>query len=146
MLVAAGLVVLVVDRLTKLAVQHNLGLNQHVSLVGDLLWLDHTQNTGIAFSLARTHGGVVFIFDVLAIVFITYLARRAPHDERWLRVGLGLVLGGALGNVVDRVLAGSVTDFIDFRVFPVFNVADMGISVGAAIIAWRLWAGSRQEA
>lgn len=146
MLIASGLVVLVLDRVAKLAVQHNLGLNEHVSVVGDLLWLDHTQNTGIAFSLARTHGGVVFVFDVLAIVFIAYLARRAPSHEPWLRIGLGLVLGGALGNVVDRVLAGSVTDFIDFRVFPVFNVADMGISVGAVIIAWRLWAGARQEA
>jgi signal peptidase II len=146
MLVAAGLVVVVLDRITKLAVQQNLGLNEHVSVVGDLLWLDHTQNTGIAFSLARTQGGVVFVFDILAIVFIAYLARRAPNHEPWLRIGLGLVLGGAVGNVVDRVLAGSVTDFIDFRVFPVFNVADMGISLGAAIIAWRLWTGARQDA
>lgn len=145
MLIAAALVVLVLDRITKLVIQHDLALNDHMSILGDLLWIDRTQNSGIAFSLARSQGGVVFVFDILAILFIAYLARRAPSGEPWLRVGLGLVLGGAVGNVIDRVLAGSVTDFIDFRIFPVFNVADIGITVGALIIAWRLWSGSRQE-
>jgi signal peptidase II len=145
MLIAAALVVLVLDRITKLVIQHNLAHNDHVSVLGDLLWIDHTQNSGIAFSLARSQGGVVFVFDIIAILFIAYLASRAPRGEPWLRVGLGLVLGGAVGNVIDRVLAGSVTDFIDFRIFPVFNVADIGITIGALIIAWRLWSGSRQE-
>ncbi|MEA2682674.1 MAG: signal peptidase [Chloroflexota bacterium] len=146
MLIAVALVVLVLDRVTKVLVQHNLALNDHVPVLGDLLWIDHTQNTGISFSIARSYGGVVFVFDIIAILFIAYLARRAPKDEPWLRVGLGLVLGGAVGNVIDRILAGSVTDFIDFRIWPVFNLADMGITVGALIIAWRLWSGSKQEA
>lgn len=146
MLIAVALVVLVLDRITKLVVQHNLPLNDHVPVLGDVLWIDHTQNTGIAFSVARTHSGAVFVFDIIAILFIAYLARRAPSGEPWLRVGLGLVLGGAVGNVIDRILAGSVTDFIDFRIWPVFNVADMGITIGALIIAWRLWSGSRQQA
>ena len=146
MLLLVALAVLVVDRLTKVAIQHNLALGEHVRVVGDLLWLEHSQNTGIAFSLATSHSSVVFVFDIIAILFILYLARRVPRREPWLRLGLGLILGGAIGNVVDRVLAGSVTDFIDFRVFPVFNVADMGISVGAVIIAWRLYVSSKPEA
>jgi signal peptidase II len=144
MLLFVALAVVVVDRVTKLAIQHNLRLGDHVSVVGDLLWFDHSQNTGIAFSLATSHSSIVFVFDMVAILFILYLARRVPPGEPWLRLGLGLVLGGAVGNVVDRVLAGSVTDFIDFRVFPVFNVADSAITVGAILVAWRLYAGSKE--
>ncbi len=142
-LLAVALLVVVVDRVTKALIQHYLALGDHVRVFGDLLWFDHSQNTGIAFSLATSHSSIVFFFDLIAIVFILYLARRVPPGEPWLRMGLGLVLGGAIGNVVDRVLAGSVTDFIDFRVFPVFNVADSAITVGAILIAWRLYRGSR---
>ena len=143
MFLLVALVVFILDRASKVAIQHNLALGEHVSVVGDLLWFDHSQNTGIAFSLATSHSSIVFVFDVLAILFILYLARRAPRGEPWMRLGLGLVLGGAIGNVVDRVLAGSVTDWIDFRVFPVFNVADSAITVGAILIAWRLYMGSK---
>ncbi|MGI8608814.1 MAG: signal peptidase II [Candidatus Dormibacteria bacterium] len=143
MLLLVALIVFVLDRVTKIAVQHNLALGEHVSVVGDLLWIDHSQNTGIAFSLATSFSSIVFVFDIGAILFILYLARRVPRTEPWMRLGLGLVLGGAIGNVVDRVLAGSVTDFIDFRVFPVFNVADSAISVGAILLAWRLYMGSK---
>ncbi|MFN2465291.1 MAG: signal peptidase II [Candidatus Dormibacteria bacterium] len=143
MLFVVALIIFVLDRLSKLAIQHSLGVGDHVPVLGDVLWLDHVQNAGIAFSLARSHGGLVFVFDVLAICFILYLTRRVPAAEPWLRVGLGMVLGGAIGNALDRVLAGSVTDFIDLRVWPVFNVADMGIDIGAVIIGWRLFAGSR---
>ena len=145
MLLVVALIVFILDRISKMLIQHNLALGEHVSVVGDLLWLDHSQNTGIAFSLATSHSSIVFVFDVLAILFILYISRRVPKAETWLRLGLGLVLGGAIGNVVDRVLAGSVTDFIDFRVFPVFNVADSAITVGAVLIAWRLYASSKQD-
>ncbi|HEV1997116.1 MAG TPA: signal peptidase II [Candidatus Dormibacteraeota bacterium] len=143
MFLVVALVVFILDRASKVAIQHNLALGEHVSVLGDFLWFNHSQNTGIAFSLATSHSSIVFFFDVIAILFILYLARRVPAGEPWMRLGLGLVLGGAIGNVVDRVLAGSVTDFIDFRVFPVFNVADSAITVGAILIAWRLYVGSK---
>ncbi|GAC1335074.1 MAG: signal peptidase II [Candidatus Dormibacteria bacterium] len=144
-MIPVALTVFALDRISKLLVQRSMAPGDHVSVVGDLLWIDYTRNAGIAFSIARTHGGAVFIFDVVAIAFILYLAFRLPPGEPWMRLGLSLVLGGAIGNALDRVLAGSVTDFIDFRVFPVFNVADMGITVGAALLAWRLYAGSRRS-
>jgi signal peptidase II len=145
MLFVVALVIFVADRLSKLAIQRSLGIGDHVPVLGDVLWFDHVQNAGIAFSLAKSHGGLVFVFDVLAILFILYLTRRLPAGEPWLRVGLGMVLGGAIGNAADRVLAGSVTDFIDFRIWPVFNVADMGVDIGAVIIGWRLFVGSRTQ-
>ena len=144
LLAPVALGVFLLDRLTKTLVQHSMSPGDHVSVLGDLLWIYYARNTGIAFSLARSHSSAVFVFDIAAIAFIIYLTSRVPAGEPWMRLGLGLVLGGAIGNAVDRVLAGSVTDFIDFRVFPVFNVADMGITVGAALLAWRLYAGSRQ--
>ena len=144
MLFVAALLVFLADRVTKLLVQRSLAPGQHTSIVGDLLWLDNAQNTGIAFSLARSHSDLVLVFAVVAIVAILVYSRRVPAGDTWMRLGLGLVLGGAVGNALDRLLAGSVTDFIDFRVFPVFNVADSGITVGALVVAWRLWLGSRQ--
>jgi len=143
LLAPVALGVFLADRVTKTLVQNSMSPGDHVAVLGDLLWIDYARNTGIAFSLARSHGAAVFVFDIVAIAFIVYLTTRLPPGETWMGLGLGLVLGGAIGNALDRVLAGAVTDFIDFRVFPVFNVADMGVTVGAALLAWRLYAGSR---
>ena len=145
MLFVVALLVFVADRLSKLAVQRTLAPGGHARVLGDLLWIDNAQNTGIAFSLARSHSDVVLVFAVVAIVAILFYSRRIPRGDTWMRVGLGLVLGGAVGNAFDRLVAGSVTDFIDIRVFPVFNIADSGITIGALLIAWRLWMGSREE-
>jgi signal peptidase II len=137
LLLAVACVAFAIDRGSKLAVQHYIPLGTSRPLPGGLVYLDHAQNTGAAFSLAPSLGNLFLLFALAATVAILYYYRRVPRSEVWTRVALGMILGGALGNALDRVLAGSVTDFIDLRFWPVFNLADTAIVVGAVILVWR---------
>ena len=136
-----ALAVVVLDQSTKLAAVALLDPASSVELI-PTLDLVLAYNTGAAFSFLSTAGGWqrwLFIGLALAIcVFILHWLRDLPRRARWLPLALSLVLGGAVGNVIDRVRIGAVVDFIDFHVgawhWPAFNVADTAICVGAAML------------
>jgi len=133
-----ALVAFLLDRVTKSLVQHNLVLNTPDRLLGGVVYLTRTQNTGAAFSVGVTYGTFFLLLAAVASASIIFYNRRIPTRETWLRVGLGMILGGAIGNALDRAVAGSVTDFIDLRWWPVFNLADSFIVMGAVVSAVRL--------
>jgi signal peptidase II len=138
LLYLVALVAFLLDRVTKSLVQHNLVLNAPDRLLGGVVYLTRTQNTGAAFSVGVTYGTFFLLLAAGASAGIIFYNRRIPTRETWLRVGLGMILGGAIGNALDRAVAGSVTDFIDLRWWPVFNLADSFIVVGAVVSAVRL--------
>ena len=122
------------DQATKLLICASLDPADSIPLIPSVLHLTYVQNTGAAFGLWRGYRGVFVLVSVIiaAWVFLELLQRR---DRRWpIPLGLSLVLGGALGNLVDRVRVGYVIDFLDVRVWPVFNVADSAISVGVGLL------------
>jgi len=139
-LFAVAAAAFLLDRASKALVQRYLPLDAPRPVVGRLLYLTHTQNTGAAFSVGLSFGGFFLVLAAAISVAVVVYNRRLPPEELLLRVGLGMILGGALGNALDRAVAGSVTDFIDLRWWPVFNVADSCIVVGAVISAARLTA------
>jgi signal peptidase II len=139
---AVSAIVLVLDQLTKHLVTRAFTLYESVEITSFFnLVLVH--NRGAAFSFLSDAGGWQRgFFIVLALVasgWIVWLLRKHPQETLFC-FALSLVLGGALGNVIDRVLVGAVVDFLDFHVFgyhwPAFNVADMGISCGAVLLIW----------
>jgi len=138
LLLPVAVIVFAVDRLTKVWVQQHLVLHQSEPVLGGAVYLTHTQNTGMAFSLGASLGGLFLVIALLAVAGILISYPRLPAGETWMPVAMGLVLGGAVGNAYDRVVSGSVTDFIDLRFWPVFNLADSCIVVGALILIWRL--------
>lgn len=131
---AIAAAVLALDVATKAAVRDLVVPNGSVPLVPGVVWLTHVQNPGAAFGML---GGLRFVFIGISAVVIcavvAYLARGTARSW-WTVAALGLLAGGSAGNLIDRVSLGRVTDFVDFRWFPVFNVADAAISVGVAII------------
>ena len=105
----------------------------------------HVSNTGAAFGLLPSGG---MVFGVLAIIVgagIIYYNHVLPFGQPGFRVVLGLLLGGAWGNMIDRVRIGHVTDFLDFGPWPVFNVADMSIVAGVIVMGWFAYQEHRQE-
>lgn len=87
-----------------------------------------------------------FVFSLLAMVFVLYYMLTLPLDEKWNLIGLALIMGGAFGNLVDRVLFGKVLDFIETGVWPVFNIADSAISTGVAILIFKtIFPGKKGE-
>lgn len=143
--------VVVLDQATKIAAEKWLDPASSIELV-PMLDLVLVYNTGAAFSILSTAGGWqrwLFIGLAVAICgFIVHWLRDLPRGARWTPLALSLILGGAAGNVIDRVRIGAVVDFIDFHVagwhWPAFNVADSAICVGAALLvtgAFRRGAG-----
>jgi len=99
----------------------------------------HWKNSGAAFGMLQGFGDVFTILAILVAIAILYYFPQVPRQDWTLRLAMGMQLGGALGNLVDRVTRGSVTDFISIGTFPVFNVADASISVGVAVLILGMW-------
>lgn len=127
----AGLIV-VCDQLTKyLALTRLTG--DSVPLVPGVLHLTLVKNTGAAFGLMNEHSSLLFAVITVSLVFLFIFANRshgAGLRERW---ALSLIVGGAIGNWIDRIRFGAVVDFLDFRVWPVFNLADSAITIGVCL-------------
>jgi signal peptidase II len=136
---ATALVVVVLDQITKAAIVGAFARGEQVSVLGKVLRIGHAQNTGAVFGIMKGAGRFFTIFSIVAAVVLVaaiLLARRVPAR---VRVGLGLVLGGALGNLIDRLRLGAVVDFIDIGVsdgirWPSFNVADLAITAGIVLL------------
>lgn len=128
-----ALVSLIVDHLTKFWVVQNFELGETLPLWPDVFHLTYVTNTGAAFSLF-SNGGILWLrwLSLLVSLGLMAMAWFGPRLHRWEQVGYGLILGGALGNGIDRFVSGHVVDFLDFRLinFPVFNLADISINIG----------------
>lgn len=135
-------VVLVLDQITKFVVVSTFALYERRE-VTSFFNLVFVRNEGAAFSFLADAGGwqrgFFIAVGLVAALWIGWLLRRHPEQTLFC-LALSLILGGAVGNVIDRVLFGAVVDFLDFHAFgwhwPAFNVADMGISVGAGLLVW----------
>lgn len=106
----------------------------------------HWQNTGSAFGLFQGFGGIFTVLAFIVAGVIIYYYPQIPRTDWLLRIAMGMQLGGALGNLVDRLTEGHVTDFISVLNFPVFNIADASISVGTVILMFGIWDRERKEA
>lgn len=143
----AGMII-ALDQWTKALVRVNLSLGEHWS---PWVWLEpyarivHWKNTGAAFGMLQEFGGVFTVLAIIvAIVIVYYFPRVSRHDWH-LRFAMGLQLGGALGNLIDRLTIGWVTDFVSIGSFPVFNVADSSISIGVAVLIVGVWLKERRH-
>jgi signal peptidase II len=133
--ILCGLVV-ALDQGAKAAVEANLVPGEDIDLVGPLT-LTNVHNRGVAFGLAGGSGDGLALLTVAALGLILFLFARMA-DRRGMWVAVGLVAGGAFGNLADRIRAGAVTDFIDLPGWPAFNLADVAITAGVALLALAL--------
>jgi len=139
-----SLAVIVLDQWTKWLVEVHLPHRTAEPLIPGVLNLTHVRNTGVAFGLFASQGmtGGSWLLTVLGIAALTAVGVYfwfAPSRDRLLLIALALVVGGAVGNLIDRVSSGAVTDFIDVYLglhhWPSFNIADSAISIGIALMA-----------
>lgn len=136
-------VVVILDQVTKQLARTYLAPSaESVRVIGELVRLTFTRNEGAAFGMLPGNVVLFIPVHVLVLVVITvYVWRRRPQSG-WLVAALGLVAGGAMGNLIDRVVFGWVTDFIQIPFdFPIFNVADSAVVVGVGILVWWLLFG-----
>jgi signal peptidase II len=133
MFVLVALVVFVLDRITKSLVASQVAYGTEVPVIGNLVGITNVRNSGAAFGFAPA-GATLFLIAsiVVSIGLIVYVARNP--GTVWNDAVLGLILGGTLGNGYDRIVHGTVTDFVNFHFWPVFNLADSAISIGVVLL------------
>ena len=139
--------IITADQLTKFVVDQTMPLHHSIPVIDNLFSLTYIRNTGAAFGiLAGSHEAfrlpVLIIFSLIAIGFILAMLKRLPSNETGLITALAFILGGAIGNLIDRIAYGEVIDFLDFYWsgyhWPAFNIADSFITVGVLIIVYYL--------
>lgn len=131
-----ALVVLIVDQVTKYLVVQNIELYQvKAFLPGVLSWM-YIQNTGAAWSILEGQMWFFYMITTVVIIGVLYIMQKYAKESRLFSMGLALILAGALGNFIDRIRLGYVVDMVRVELFdfPIFNVADMSLSIGVALI------------
>ena len=130
-----AVVVIALDQVTKHLFWRN---GQNYEIIPGYFNITLVKNAGAAFGMFQGARVFFVVASLVAVVLIVYLGLRVPREQRWRRFLLGLILGGAVGNLIDRVASGQVIDFVQIGVaghyWPVFNVADAGVTVGAAFL------------
>ena len=150
-LLLAGVAAVVVglDQLTKYWVMASLPEGNWWSPLPGGAWhffrITHTTNSGAAFGIFPKQGGVFVLVAAVVVVAIVLYYRYLPQGDWLIRLSLGLQLGGAIGNLIDRLRFGYVVDFIDVGFWPIFNIADASITIGVILIAYGLWRGDRTQ-
>jgi signal peptidase II len=149
----ASLAVLAADRATKFAIERTSPFFRH-SVVSDIVVLVHSQNPGIAFSMFSNSNSpwltpLLLLSSAVIMILLVWMILTGRAGGTLAQCGLALILGGAAGNALDRVIHGGVTDFLEVRlwtyIWPAFNVADSAITIGAALVLFELlFGGSRQ--
>ena len=135
-------IVLVLDQVTKHTIATGIAAGQEKKFLPGVN-LVHVRNTGVAFSIFSSGGTLVLVFTLAALALL--IVYFALHPERpWLWIPTGMLVGGAVGNLIDRIANGAVTDFIKLPHWPAFNVADMSITFGVLALLWVL-EGPRQR-
>ena len=142
-LAAIALAAVAADQLTKRIVTSHLALDQGDHIVGPF-WIHHVQNSGIAFGLFSSRTAAVIVLTGIAVVWMLVFFARSGARHPVLPVALGLVIGGSMSNLLDRVRLGYVTDFLDLRYWPAFNLADSFIVIGVVVLLVALLAAERE--
>ena len=150
LLVGIALVIIVLDQWTKTLVRNGLAFGDYWAPWEWLMpyaRIVHWNNTGVAFGMFQGYGMVFTVLALIVAAVIVYYYPRVPVEEWPLRIAMGMQLGGALGNLIDRVTNnGQVTDFISVGNFAVFNIADASISVGVVVLLLGMWWKDRSDA
>jgi signal peptidase II len=140
---AIAIAAVVADQVTKHVVVANLQLGEGVHVLGPFS-IRHVQNSGIAFGLFSSATPAVIVVTAIAVAWMLAYFARSGARHPVLPVALGLVIGGSVSNLADRVRLGFVTDFLDFRHWPAFNLADSSIVIGVAILLFALVLAERE--
>ena len=143
---AVTLAVVIADQITKWAARHFLMVGGSFPVFDGVFHITLVENRGVAFGLFQGYPYVFAVISAVTVALVLFLFSRSAFKGILFRCSAGLVAGGAVGNLIDRFWRGYVVDFFDFRIWPVFNIADSAITIGAALVIWHLLSSNRKGA
>lgn len=130
--------ILAADQITKWLVRDFFAVGESHPIVPGGLWLTHVENTGAAFGMFRGQQWLLIAVAVAVLGAIAYVVYRFAPERLLAQTALAMIAAGTCGNLIDRAVSGAVTDFLDLGWFPVFNVADIFLDIGVALLVWWL--------
>ncbi len=133
-----ALILLSLDQFSKYIIRQKIPLAESIPVIKGIFHITYVENTGIAFGLFPQGHSLFIIISLIIILVIIFFERKKALKSLRERFCLGLILGGALGNLIDRLRFGFVIDFLDFRIWPVFNLADSGVCIGGILMVFFL--------
>ncbi|WP_104371468.1 signal peptidase II [Desulfocucumis palustris] len=139
------LLTILTDQLSKFLIQRAMELGQSIPVIDNIFHITYILNPGAAFGILANRTVFFIIATVLVVLGVIIFYFRSGQKKGMLPVALGLLLGGAAGNLIDRLRYAKVVDFIDFRVWPVFNLADTAIVCGAGLLVLILWFSEKEK-
>lgn len=130
------ILIVIIDQLTKGLIQQSMVLNQSIPVWDGIFSITYIHNTGAAFSMLAGKTQVLALFQVIIIgVILGYYILKGRKSHPLLRISLAMIVAGGIGNLIDRLTLKYVVDFLDFHFWPIFNVADIGVTVGCVLMA-----------
>ena len=139
-----GLAVVILDHITKYLVTRNMTLHQSIPVIPEVFHLTYVRNPGAAFGILPNQR-LFFVLVTLVVLGVLIYFANQKGNSALLLTSFGLMLGGAVGNLIDRILWITVIDFFDFRFFPVFNIADSAIVIGVGLFALDMLLDTRRN-
>lgn len=131
-------IVLLIDQIVKLLIKTNMNLNEEISIIPNFFSIQYLKNTGAAFSILENQTILLAVTSIICISVIVYYLKKEENLTPSMSISFGLILGGILGNLIDRIIYQGVIDFLSFKIFkynfPVFNIADIGITIGVFLL------------
>lgn len=128
------IILVIIDQLSKYYIQSTMMLGESIPVWEDIFHITYILNSGAAFGMMANQTAFFIVLALAIVGAVIYFYPTIRRESRVMKLGIGLLLGGAIGNLIDRVQIGMVVDFFDFRIWPIFNIADIGIVCGAGII------------
>lgn len=139
--------ILVIDRISKLIIQANLDLGQSIPVIPGFFHITYILNPGAAFGMLQGKTWFFILTSIIVVAAILFFQYKIPKEEKLMRVCLGMIAGGAVGNLIDRILNGKVIDFLDFKVWAyIFNFADSMIVIGGIVLVFLIYRSEREQA
>ncbi|MDK2823937.1 MAG: signal peptidase [Clostridia bacterium] len=133
-----ALIILIIDQGSKYLVKATMVLYESIPVIPNIFHLTYIENPGAAFGLLANQRIFFIVITIIILIAVIYFYRQLKPGQILLKIALGMVVGGAIGNLIDRLRIGTVTDFFDFRIWPVFNIADSAIVIGMIYISYQL--------
>ncbi|WP_257350168.1 signal peptidase II [Pseudalkalibacillus decolorationis] len=144
-----GLLVIIIDQISKWFIVTKMSLGESIMVIPDVFYLTSHRNRGAAFGILEGQMWLFFIVTIIVLIAVVYYLQTEAKGKPFLSTALGFVLGGAIGNFIDRMVRGEVVDFLNFYIgsynYPIFNVADSALVVGVGMIAIALLKDSKES-
>ncbi|MFW6278729.1 MAG: signal peptidase II [Bacillota bacterium] len=134
-----AIIVILFDQWFKILIEQSFKYGQTIPVIENVFYLTYIRNTGAAFGIFQEHIYILIILSVCILALFLYFIVVNNFDSLLFKTASGLIIGGAVGNLIDRIRLGYVIDYLDFKIWPVFNLADMAVVIGGGLLIIVLW-------